>query len=184
MTPAGEAGDGHEALAKARELLPDVILMDIDLPKLDGLSATEVLRRENPTIKVILVSMHNPKRYGLRIIQSGACGFIPKGAAAEEFVRGVRKVAAGENYFGADIAQTALSHIVDNQSPEKTISPRERQVLIEIAMGSSNTEIASRLGIGIRTIQTHRERLMRKLDIHTVAGLTRFAVQEGLVFPG
>jgi DNA-binding NarL/FixJ family response regulator len=184
LVTAGEAADGHEALARAKELSPDVVLMDIDLPKLDGLSATEALRRENPNIRVLLVSMHSAKRYGVRIFQSGACGFIPKGAPAEDFVRAVKTVAAGQSFFGPDIAQTALNHYVANQLQGRTISARERQVLIEIAMGSNNTEMAARLGIGIRTIQTHRERLMRKLNIHTVAGLTRFAVQEGLVIPG
>jgi len=179
-----EASDGREAVAKARQLLPNVILMDIDMPHMNGLAVTELLRKELPDIKVLILSMHSNTDYVMRIIQSGARGYVLKEAATEELVRAVDAVHAGEAFFSPEVAHAALNQFVrgvSNQGQDASLTAREREVLVQIAEGLSNKEIASRLGVGVRTVETHRERIMRKLDIHSVAGLTKFAIARGLV---
>jgi DNA-binding NarL/FixJ family response regulator len=180
----GEATDGQEALRKARELVPDVVLMDIEMPMLNGLTAADILRKEKPGIKVLLLSMHNDSDFVMRILQSGARGYILKQAPTEELLKAIETINAGETYFSQDVARLALNQFVRGQGDGPhagQVSAREREVLIAIAEGLSNKEIACRLGVGVRTIETHRERIMRKLNIHSIAGLTRFAIAKGLV---
>ena len=180
----GEASDGREGLAKAKSLLPDVMLMDIDMPHMSGLSVAEVLRKELPQIKVIILSMHRQPEYVLRILQSGAQGYVLKDAPPEELVTAINTVSSGEAYFSPDIARVALNQFVqgNGEGPDPTdLTQREREVLIHIAEGCSNKEIATNLGVGVRTVETHRERIMRKLNIHSIAGLTRFAIAKGMV---
>jgi len=157
--------------------------MDIELPKLDGLSATKILHRENAHMKVVILSMHNPTQYAAQILESGARGCVSKEASTAELVRAIETVAGGGDYFRVEVAQAVLSKFVGSHGdqPRKQISPREREVLVAIADGFSNKEIACRLGIGERTVETHRERIMGKLNIRSVAGLTRFAIAAGLV---
>jgi two-component system nitrate/nitrite response regulator NarL len=183
----GEAGDGREAVRKARDLQPDLMLMDINMPQMSGLAVAELLRRELPKIKVLILSMHGNTDYVLRILQSGARGYVLKDAPPEELVRAIEIVHNGETYFSADVARVALNQFVRgnndiNGAPHLT--NREREVLIQIADGLSNKEIATALGVGVRTVETHRERIMRKLDIHNVAGLTKYAISRGLVSLG
>src|SRR5689334_20020182 len=180
----GEACDGDEALRKARELAPDIILMDISMPGLNGLAVTELLRMEVPNVKVLILTMHNNREYIFRIIQAGAHGYVSKGAAPDELVRAIQSVCDGEPFFSAEVARAAMSQFVSSggkKEPFAQLTQREREVLALIADGQSNKEIASQLGIGVRTIETHRERIMRKLGIHTIAGLTRFAIMSGVV---
>jgi len=179
----GEASDGDEALGKTRELGPDIVLMDIDLPRMNGLAVTELLRKEQPRVKVLVLSVHTNKEFIFRIIQAGAHGYISKGAPPDELVRAIETVCDGEAFFSPEIARAALNQFVSNggkQEPFVQLTTREREVLALIAEGRSNKEVASRLGIGVRTIETHRERIMRKLKIHTIAGLTRFAILNGI----
>ena len=179
----GEASDGDEALGKTRELDPDIVLMDIDLPRMNGLAVTELLRKEQPRVKVLVLSVHTNKEFIFRIIQAGAHGYISKGAPPDELVRAIESVCDGEAFFSPEIARAALNQFVSNggkQEPFVQLTTREREVLALIAEGRSNKEVASRLGIGVRTIETHRERIMRKLKIHTIAGLTRFAILNGI----
>ena len=181
---AGEAADGVEAIRKAKELLPDIVLMDIDMPQMNGLAVTEVLRKELPAVKVLIISMHSNTEYVLRIIQSGARGYVLKEASPEELVRAIETVNRGEAFFSPDVARVALNQFVrgSGEGPESSrLTSREREVLIQIAEGLSNKEIACRLGVGVRTVETHRERIMRKLNIHSVAGLTKFAVVKGYI---
>jgi len=180
----GEAASGTEALNKARELRPDIILMDIDLPEKNGLVVTETLRKELPQIKVLILSMHTNTDYVLRIVQSGASGYVLKGGATEDLVRAIETINGGETFFSPEVARTALNQFVRGNSGAGSLSvltSREREVLIHIADGLSNKEIASQLGVGVRTVETHRERIMKKLNIHSVAGLTKFAISQGLV---
>jgi two-component system nitrate/nitrite response regulator NarL len=182
----GEAGDGREALSKARELKPDVILMDIDMPQMNGLAVTDLLRREMPEIKVLILSMYSNTEYVMRIIQSGARGFVLKESPPEEVIHAIEVVQAGGSHFSPEVARVALNQVVrghsgDAATPVARLTNREREVLLYIADGFSNKEIASQLDIGVRTVETHRERIMRKLDIHSIAGLTRFAIAQGLV---
>jgi two-component system, NarL family, nitrate/nitrite response regulator NarL len=180
----GEAADGQEAVRKALELAPDVVLMDISMPNLSGLAATEMLRKEAPPVKVLILSVHGNKEYLYRIIQAGAHGYVSKEASPEELLRAIESVHKGAPFFSPEAAQAALSQIVNNggkAEPFAQLTDREREVLVLIAEGQSNKEIAGRLGIGVRTIETHRERIMRRLDIHSIAGLTKFAIANGLV---
>jgi two-component system nitrate/nitrite response regulator NarL len=178
----GEASDGREAVRLARELSPQLVLMDIDMPGLNGLEATEILRKEMPSIKVLVLSMHGHTEYVLRVLQSGACGYVLKETAPDELVQAIEVVHAGGTYFSPEVARVALNQFVlgAGHGPDGSLlTHREREVLIQIAKGLSNKEIATRLNVGVRTVETHRERIMRKLDIHTVAGLTRFALAKG-----
>jgi two-component system nitrate/nitrite response regulator NarL len=180
----GEASDGDEALKKARELAPDVILMDISMPRMNGLAVTETLRKESPNVKVLILSVHSNKEYIFRIIQAGAHGYVSKEAPPQELVRAIECVYGGEPFFSADVAKAALNQFVASggkKEPFAQLTSREREVLVLIAEGQSNKEIANKLGIGVRTIETHRERIMRRLDIHSVAGLTKYAIANGMV---
>jgi DNA-binding NarL/FixJ family response regulator len=182
----GDASDGDEALRKARELLPDIILMDIEMPRMNGLAVTELLREELPQIKVLILSMHSSAEYVLRIVQSGARGYVMKAAAEAELVKAIEAVDAGETFFSADAARVVLKQLAGQarEGPKvRCLSKREREVCARIAEGLSNKGIAQVLGVGLRTVETHRARLMRKLNIHTVAGLTQFAVAKGLRIP-
>jgi two-component system nitrate/nitrite response regulator NarL len=180
----GEAADGDDALRKARALSPDVVLMDISMPGMNGLAVTEVLRKEAPEMKVLVLSVHTNKDYIFRVIQAGAHGYVSKEAPPEELLRAIESVAAGEPHFSEDIARAALNEFVSSggkKEPFAQLTSREREVLVQIAEGKSNKEIADRLGIGVRTIETHRERIMRRLSIHSVAGLTKYAIANGLI---
>jgi DNA-binding NarL/FixJ family response regulator len=180
----GEASDGEEALVKARELAPDVVLMDISMPRMNGLAVTEVLRKETPKVKVLVLSMHNNREYIFRIIQAGAHGYVSKEAKPEELLRAIESVFEGDTFFSPEIARAALNQLVSSggkKQPFDQLTSREREVLILIAEGQSNKEIASKLDIGVRTIETHRERIMRRLNIHSVAGLTKFAIANGMI---
>jgi two-component system nitrate/nitrite response regulator NarL len=180
----GEAADGDEALQKALDLAPDVVLMDISMPRRNGLSVTQTLRKDAPKLKILILSVHNNKEYIFRIIQAGAHGYVSKQASPEELLHAIECVFSGETFFSPEIAQAALSQLVSGggkSEPFSQLTSREREVLVLIAEGQSNKEIANRLGIGVRTIETHRERIMRRLDIHSVAGLTKFAIANGLV---
>jgi two-component system nitrate/nitrite response regulator NarL len=181
----GEAASGAEAVRKAKELHADVVLMDIDMPGMDGLTATEILHREQPEVKVLLLSMHPFTGQMGRIIQSGARGFLLKNTKPAEVVTAICKVAAGHTCFGDELAVQALNQLATNGGTivpnDKGLSAREREVLIGIAEGLGNKEIAARLGISARTVETHRGHIMQKLKIHSIAGLTRYAVSIGLV---
>ena len=184
MRVVGEAVDGDEALRKARELSPDVVLMDISMPGMNGLAVTEVLRKEAPDMKVLILSVHSNKEYIFRVIQAGAHGYVSKEAPPEELLRAIESVYEGEPHFSEDIRRDALNQFViggGKKPPFAQLTSREREVLIHIAEGQSNKEIADRLNIGVRTIETHRERIMRRLNIHSVAGLTKYAIANGLI---
>ncbi len=180
----GEAADGDEALRKTRELLPDIVLMDISMPGLNGLAVTEILRKEAPQVKVLVLSVHSNKNYIFRVIQAGAHGYVSKEAPPDELLKAIESICAGEPYFSEEIARAALTEFVSGggkKEPFSQLTSREREVLVSIAEGKSNKEIADKLGIGVRTIETHRERIMRRLNIHSVAGLTKYAIANGLI---
>ena len=179
----GEAADGDAALEAARDQHPDVVLLDIDLPGKNGLSVAEVLRTELPDTKVVILSMFSSEGYVMQALKSGVQGCLPKGSTMEEVSRAVQSVSDGDVYFSEGVARVALGRMVRNgqnaPSPED-LTQREREVLVQIAEGLSNKEIASVLNLGVRTVETHRDRLMRKLGIHSVAGLTKFAIRHGM----
>jgi DNA-binding NarL/FixJ family response regulator len=180
----GEATNGHEALKQITALQPDVVLMDIAMPEMDGLQVTERLHKDIPEMKVLVLSVQSNRETVLRIIRAGARGYVLKESSPEDLVKAIELVNGGEAFFSPPVARIALNQYVselDESDPASRLSDREREVLILIASGRSNKEIASDLGIGVRTIETHRERIMRKLSIRSVAGLTKFAIANGLV---
>jgi two-component system nitrate/nitrite response regulator NarL len=180
----GEAQDGQETLELARKLVPDLLLMDLDMPRVTGLVVADQLHKELPQIKVLVLSMHSQAEFVVRIIQSGAQGYVLKDASPEELVHAIETVNAGDTFFSPDVARVALHQFMHDAGGGRKawhITRREEEVLIQIAEGFSNKEIAGKLGVGIRTIETHRERIMRKLNIHNVAGLTKFAIANGLI---
>jgi two-component system nitrate/nitrite response regulator NarL len=164
--------DDHPIVRQGlRSFLADVVLMDIDIPKLGGLAATEVLVRDNPNCKVLILSLHKDSPYASAIIRAGAQGYISKESSPGELVKAIETVAAGNKFLAWNTSMGVT----------KELSPRERQVLAAIAEGFSNKQIASQMGVGVRTIETHRQRIMRKLKIRSIAGLTKFAVSKGLI---
>jgi DNA-binding NarL/FixJ family response regulator len=172
-------------LTLTRELHPEVVLMDIDMPQMNGLVVTDLLRRELPLVKVLIFSMYANAEYALRIIQCGARGFVLKEAPPEEIIQAITAVHAGTAHFSPDVARVALNQVVRGHGgttgSSSSLTSREQEILRHIAEGESNKAIADQLEIGVRTVETHRERIMRKLEIHSVAGLTRFALAQGMV---
>ena len=179
----GEASNGAEAIKLVKEFAPDIVLMDLSMPDMDGQVVTETLRKDAPQAKVLILSMQSNREPVLRVIKAGARGYVLKDAPTDELVLAIETVHAGQAYFSKAVAQIALNQYVsdaDETRPVAKLSEREREVLALIAEGQSNKEISMHLGIGVRTTETHRERIMRKLDIHSVAGLTKFAIANGI----
>lgn len=182
----GEAATGEEAVALAAELQPDVTVLDISMPGQSGLQIAAELRRRAPGTRVLILSMHDNTEYVLETVRAGAHGYLLKDTAAVELRGAIRAVRRGESYFSPPIASrvsAALRGALDPQSPGALdqLTAREREVLVGVARGRTNREIALELGISHRTVETHRESLMKKLGIRTVAGLTRLALEAGLV---
>ncbi len=180
-----EAVDGKEAVNKVKELAPDIVLMDIDMPNMNGLEATKFIREEHPDTRVLILSVHTNKDYVLQIIRSGAQGYILKDTPPADLVRAIEAVDNGEPFFSPDISQIVLNQYLEEAGADASgdsvkLTTRERQVLAMIAEGQSNKEMANTLGVGVRTIETHRERVMNKLNIHSVAGLTKYAITNGI----
>lgn len=182
----GDASNGQDALRKAKLTLPDVILMDISMPHMNGLEAIGHLRKQVPNAKVLILTMHESKEYIAQVVRSGARGYLLKDSAPAELVGAIKAVHNGEVYFSPSVSKVLVQEISDgthraaNGMDQQPLTDREREVLSLIAEGLLNKQIADRLGIGVRTIETHRERIMRKLDIHTVAGLTKYAIARGM----
>ena len=182
-----EAGDGETALALAEEHAPDVVLLDLTMPGLSGLDVAARLKERAAGTRVLILSMHDHPEYVLRAVRAGAHGYVLKDATPEHIREAVRTVHAGSEYFSPPVAaqlSAALRGEIEVEQRRgliERLSPREREVLIEVANGRSNKEIGAALGISSRTVETHRESLVRKLRIRTVAGLTRFALQAGLI---
>lgn len=181
-----EAADGREALREVRRAKPDVVVMDVNMPRLNGLAATAELSRRHPETRVLMLTMHEHSEYVMEIIRSGARGYLSKEAEPAEIIRAIETVAAGGTHFGvAETVRFLRRHRPAAASgataPLKDLSEREREVLALIAEGLSNREIAGRMKVALRTVETYRERLMRKLDLHDVTALRFHAMARGLM---
>jgi DNA-binding NarL/FixJ family response regulator len=184
----GEAQDGRQAVAMARKLNPDVVLMDIAMPRLNGLEATRQLLKVRPGTKVLILSAYNDDAYVNDAIRSGAMGFLLKQTSARDVCQAIRQVHGGEQFFSAAISRrlTRLnSHPQERASvfskAALILTSRETEVLQLIAEGRANKETAAELNISIKTVEKHRGNLMGKLDIHDTAGLTRYAIEVGVI---
>jgi DNA-binding NarL/FixJ family response regulator len=181
----GEAENGREAAELCRELVPDVVIMDIGMPDLNGVEATRQIKADNPEVKVIALSMYADRGYVLGILEAGASGYVLKTGAYDEVHRAVKAVTRGNDFLSPDITQIVIDAQVRSPSERGTsaqtsLGPREREIVQLLAEGRTSPEIAKRLHISTRTVETHRRNIMKKLDLHSVADITKYAIREGL----
>jgi DNA-binding NarL/FixJ family response regulator len=182
---AGEAADGREALEACESLRPDVVVMDVGMPGLNGIEATRLLRTRSPRSRVVALSMNADRRYVQAMFSAGAWAYLVKSSASDELIRAIRAVAQGEKYVSPTVAGSVLAAPVGGPAcvqadPRDQLSPREREVLQLIAEGLTSKEVAVRLGVAVSTIETHRKQIMAKLGLRSVAELTKFAIRAGL----
>jgi two-component system NarL family response regulator len=181
----GEAGDGRAALQLVEELHPDIVVMDIAMPGLNGIEATRQITQRYPMTRLIALSTYSDKRYVLAMLEAGAFGYVVKESASDELLRAIRAVNRGQKYLSACIAGMVVDSYVKRDfliegSASNRLGSREREVLQLIAEGKSSPQIAAVLHISSSTVEAHRRNIMRKLDLHTIADLTKFAIREGL----
>lgn len=184
MEVVGEAANGAEAIRLAKDLKPDIILLDINMPLMNGLDATRRLRRETPQSKIIALTMYDNKEYILRISELGARGYVLKDSSPAELFRAIEIVLNGELFFTPKASQLILNAFVRRKRKKSLsgeLTHRQEQILKLIAEGSTTAEIAEQLCLSDRTVQTHRERIISKLGIDTIAGLIRFALRKGII---
>jgi two-component system response regulator NreC len=184
----GEADDGSEAVDKASQLSPDVVIMDIVMSPMDGILATERIKRTRPKTKIIVLSMYKQKEYVLRAFRAGAEGYMLKDIISEELLNALHCITEGKRYVCPSIAEYFVEEYLDysqteSDNPFDTLSSREQEVLHLILEGRPNSEIAKTLFISLATVKTHRNSIMHKLDVHDVASLTRLAVQYSFIDP-
>jgi len=181
----GEAGDGHEALRLAEALHPDVVLLDIGMPGLNGLEVTARLTKLDPMIRVVILSMHISEEYVLQALRAGAAGYLLKGSAVAELEVAIRAVVRGDTYLSPAVSKRVVDDYVSRtggaSDPLAALTPRQREILQLVAEGHTNKEIAQRLGLSYRTVETHRNQLMKRLGISDLTGLVRLAVRVGLI---
>jgi DNA-binding NarL/FixJ family response regulator len=188
----GEAPDGRVAVERALELEPDIILMDINMPMLNGLEATRQIKKEAPHIKVLVLSAHDNEEYIIQVIRCGANGYLLKNSSAEDLFAAIRSVYSGHAFFSPSVSQVILeSYLKASEGPEQEpgtgsnhdsrLTGREREILQLVAEGKNHQHVADILHISIRTVDTHCNNIMKKLDIHDSAGLATYAIKNGIV---
>jgi DNA-binding NarL/FixJ family response regulator len=186
---AGEAGNGEDAIKMYNSVKPDLVIMDISMPGMNGIEATRIIKEKDPDAKILILTMHDNQEYLNQIIRSGAKGFILKNTDKEELLDAVKTVASGENFFSKDISKLIIDNYIRSaKEQEKSdgfkevpLTKREIEILKLIASGYSNQEIANILYISYNTVDTHRKNIMHKLSIKNTAGLVRYAIEKGLI---
>ncbi len=180
----GEAADGREAVELARKHRPDVAVLDLSMPLLNGIDAAREIIRISPNTKTVLLTMHTERQFILEGLRAGTRGFVMKSHSAQELVQAIRETASGGTYFSPEVARAAVEAYRSNgEVPEDPLTPREHQVLQLIAESKTTKEIATLLEISVKTVETYRSRIMEKLDIHETAGVVRYAIRHGIVQP-
>jgi two-component system response regulator NreC len=181
----GEAEDGRATLNLARELTPDIIIMDVGMPDLNGIEATRQITAEIPGIKIVALSMHDDRRFVLNMLKAGASGYMLKDCAFKDLAKAIRVVMTNKTYLSSEVADIVVKdYLASNSQGESSafqlLSPREREVLQLIAEGKTSALIAQNLHISVKTVETHRQQIMVKLKIKSIAELTKYAIREGL----
>jgi RNA polymerase sigma factor (sigma-70 family) len=186
VTVVGEAADGREAVELAKAHKPDMILMDISMPGLNGIDATRQVKKELPGVRVVILSMHSSEEHVMQALRAGASGYLLKESAPLELELALQAVGSGETYLSPPISRQVIEgymqRVADTaQDALATLSVRQREILQLVAEGNSSKEIARRLDLSVKTVETHRAQLMDRLQIRDVAGLVRFAIRTGLI---
>jgi DNA-binding NarL/FixJ family response regulator len=191
ITVVGEAASGREAVQMAKKLLPDVVVMDIAMPNLNGVEATRQITKEVPTAKLLILSSYNDDEYVHQVTGAGATGYLLKQTAATDLIKAVRETRSGNAYFSPAISKRLMERYreaVLSGAPVRRqtdlLTSREAEVLQLIAEGRANKQIAAELCISIKTVEKHRQQVMNKLNIHDIAGLTRYAISKGVIESG
>ncbi|MBI9019017.1 MAG: response regulator transcription factor [Phycisphaerae bacterium] len=178
-----EASDGRETVEKAAQLKPDIIIMDIAMPNLNGVEATRKIKADNSRVKILALSMHADKRYIIETLKAGASGYILKNCAVKELTDAINTINNNQTYLSPSIAEVVLDELLNDNTDVKNnsvLTAREKEVLQLISEGKSTKKIAMELHISVSTIETHRRQAMEKLNIHSIAELTKYAIREGL----
>jgi len=184
MEVVAEAADGREAIHQIRTIRPDVAVIDLSMPRIDGLEVIHQIHPEFPDLPIIVLTMHAENQYVVRAIEAGAMGYITKQSAPEQLVHAIRKVHGGSRYLTEDAAESLVLRVAKgdrHRSALDSLSTRELQVLRRLALGHTNREIASTYNISIKTVDTYRFRLLKKLKLRNNAEISRFAIQNGLI---
>jgi DNA-binding NarL/FixJ family response regulator len=180
----GEAENGRQALAMISQLKPDIVVMDIGMPDLNGIEAVRQARAQSPGTRLIGLSMYTDKQYVLGMLEAGASGYVPKSAAADELIKAIHGVMQGRVHLGPDLAKSVVEKYVQQLgtgvTPSVSLGGREKEILQLIAEGNTSREIAELLHISVKTVEVHRQNIMNKLGLHSIAELTKYAIREGL----
>jgi DNA-binding NarL/FixJ family response regulator len=183
----GEAEDGRQAIRRVEELGPDLILTDLSMPKMNGVEAIREIKKRAPETKVLALTVHKAEEFILEVLQAGADGYILKDASSKELMMAIKSVLGGKRYLSPSVSQMVIEGYLEGRksiassSPWDTLTKREREILKLIAEGHKNKEIADYLYISVKTVEKHRANLMKKLDLHSAAALTAYAMERGLV---
>ncbi len=186
MEVAAEAENGRKTVRLVQKLRPNVVIMDVTMPDMNGIEATRKIMEEVPGVRIIGLSMHSDRRYILGMLEAGACGYLLKDCAFDELAMAIRNVAAGNTYLSPRIAEVVVKGYLDKTPGPlaglgSALTPREREVLQLLAEGMAAKEIAAHLNVSVKTVETHRRNMMEKLSMRSIADLTKYAVREGLV---
>ena len=182
-----EVEDGREAVKRTKQIKPDVVLMDISMPLLNGVEATRQIKKQNPDVRVLILTMHSTEEYIFQILRAGASGFLLKKSAHEELEAAIKEVHGGNTFLSPMVSKVVIDEYLrkakegSELDPFEMLTQREREVLQLIAEGNSNTKIADILYISVKTVETHKAHLMDKLDIHTRADLVKYAIEKGII---